>query len=158
MFHEDTVRQIAVSELKREREKMNIKKTIALQLQCDIQYKRIKFGLAWGNVERTRLFSNQTDPGFEQSSCRVTVIVRSIKQIQRFGGFCPTVKQNLEPFKSCLNLNSIFVISTLWKSILLCRGKPLFPPQKIKTVYHHCLPPVASVQSHLLNSKRYLTE
>lgn len=33
----------------KEREKMNKKETAALQLQCDMQYKRIKFMLAWSD-------------------------------------------------------------------------------------------------------------
>lgn len=51
----------------------------------------------------------------EQSSCIVAVAVRSIKQIQRFVDLGPILKQNLESFKSCLNLNSMLVISTSLK-------------------------------------------
>lgn len=115
MFFEDTIREILVSEL--EKERMSIKEIIALQLQCEIQDKIIKLIFTWHNVERTGIFNNQTDKGSEPSSCRVKVTVRSIKQMQQLEGVWPTIKQKIGTLKNCLNLNYILVISTLWKPL-----------------------------------------
>lgn len=112
MFNEDIAREIAVSKL--EREKMSKKESVSLvaAVWYIIQKNEINVGLVC--VMKQELLAIRTRT--EQSSCVVTVAVRSIKRIQRFVDLGPILKQNLESFKSCLNLNSMLVISTSLKS------------------------------------------